>query len=404
LFGRAGRGRPSGLSEDTITTEAHRLRLLAHSDLGGSGDGMQVIRHHDALYIGHHGTSGMGTSVLDVSDVRRPKVVFQIPAATGSHSHKVQVGDDLLLVNEEQFQGSETFSAGMIVYDVADPFDLKPIGRFESDGLGVHRIVYTGGRYAYVSAIPEGFDDRIWLIIDLADPEEPVEAGRWWWPGMWRAGGETPTWPSAKRYAAHHALLDGDLAYLGYGDAGMVVLDVSDVGAPKVVSELQWSPGGDTHTCLPLPGRNLVVTTDEAVKNRCDEEQKLVRVVDVSDVSAPSVKGVCPPPDDEFCRRGLRFGPHNLHENLPNSYRSESLVFVTYFNAGLRVYDISNAATPSEVAYWVPETPPGQEAPQINDLYVDESGIIFTTDRITGGLYVLEPDSELLEIMEGARL
>jgi hypothetical protein len=386
------------------TRDARGLRLLAHSDLGGYGDGMQAIRHHHALYVGHLGTSGMGTSVLDVSDPRKPEVVQQIPAASGSHSHKVQVGDGLLLVNEEQFHGGQPFSAGMIVYDLDDPLRPRPIGHFESGGLGVHRIVYTGGRFAFVSAIPDGFDDRIWVIVDLADPERPVEAGRWWWPGMFRGGGETPSWDEGKRYAAHHALLDGDVAYLGYGDAGMVVLDVSDVSEPKVLSKLSWSPGGDTHTCLPLPGRALVVTTDEAVKDRCDEEEKLVRVIDVEDVRAPRVIGVCPPPDRSFCDEGLRFGPHNLHENLPGSYRSETLVFVTYFNAGLRVYDLADPAAPREVAFWLPETPPGQEAPQINDLYVDDSRLVYVTDRIGGGLYVLEPEDDLAGAMENARL
>jgi hypothetical protein len=386
------------------TREARSLQLAAHSDLRGCGDGMQIVRHDDALYVGHLGTSGMGTSVLDISDPRHPVLIRQFPASPGSHSHKVQVGDGLLLVNEEQFRGGRPFSAGMIVYDVHDPFDPKPIGRFASGGLGVHRIVYTGGRYAYVSAIPEGFDDRIWVIVDLTDPERPVEAGRWWWPGMWRAGGEAPSWPAGRRYAAHHALLDGDLAFLAFGDAGMVVLDVADVGTPRVVSKLGWSPGGDTHTCLPLPSRRLVLSTDEAVKDRCKEEEKLVRVIDVADAESPRVVGICPPPDREFCRRGLRFGPHNLHENLPGSYRSDTLAFVTYFNAGLRVYDTSEADRPREVAFWVPETPAGQEAPQINDLYVDETGLVFTTDRIGGGLYVLQPDDELLDTMERERL
>ena len=388
-----------------MTTKAARgLRLLAHSDLRGHGDGMQVVRWGDALYVGHLGTSGMATSVVDVSDPHRPRVVLQIPAASGSHSHKVQVGDGLLLVNEERFRGGDPFSAGMIVYDVTDPFRPEPIGRFDSGGLGVHRIVYTGGRHSYVSAIPEGFDDRIWVIVDLSDPKRPIEAGRWWWPGMWRGGGEEPSWPEEKRFAAHHALLDGTIAYLAYGDAGMVVLDIDDISEPKVLSELSWSPGGDTHTCLPLPGRQLVVTTDEAVRDRCAEEEKLVRVVDVSDARSPQVIGICPPPDRSFCESGLRFGPHNLHENIPGSYRSETLVFVTYFNAGLRGYDISDPATPREVAFWVPEPPAGQEAPQINDLYVDDSTLIFTTDRIGGGLYVLRPDEELKEAMERARL
>jgi len=384
--------------------DGRNLRAVAHSDLSGHGDGMQIARHEDALYVGHLGTSGMGTSILDVSEPRRPRVLRQLPAPGGSHSHKVQVGDGLLLVNEEQFRGGSPFAAGMNVYDLSDPFDPKLKGRFESGGLGVHRIVYTGGRYAYVSAIPDGFDDRIWVVVDLADPERPTEAGRWWWPGMWRGGGEQPSWSSSRRYAAHHALLDGANAYLAYGDAGMVVLDVGSVSAPTVISKLEWSPGGDTHTCLPLPGRKLVVTTDEAVKDRCAEEEKLVRVVDVSDLSSPQVVGVCPAPERAFCERGLRFGPHNLHENQPGSYRSERLVFVTYFNAGVRVYDLDYPAAPVEVAFWVPEPPPGQEAPQINDLYVDVSGLIFTTDRISGGLYVLEASDELAQVMEEARL
>jgi hypothetical protein len=382
----------------------HQLRAVAHSDLSGHGDGMQVARHEDALYVGHLGTSGMGTSILDVSDSRHPRVVRQLSAPAGSHSHKVQVGDGLLLVNEEQFRGGSPFAAGMNVYDLSDPFDPQLVGRFESGGLGVHRIVYTGGRYAYASAIPEGFDDRIWVVVDLADPEQPTEAARWWWPGMWRGGGEQPSWSPSRRYAAHHALLDGDIAYLAYGDAGMVVLDIGNVENPTVISKLEWSPGGDTHTCLPLPGRRLVVTTDEAVKDRCAEEEKLVRLVDVAEPSSPRVVGICPPPERAFCDHGLRFGPHNLHENQPGSYRSERLVFVTYFNAGVRVYDIDEPAAPTEVAYWVPDPPQGQEAPQINDLYVDTSGLIFTTDRISGGLYVLEVSDELAEVMEEARL
>ena len=392
------------MSAEGSTRSADHLRLVGHSDLGGYGDGMQVVRNANALYVGHHGPSGMGTSVLDVSDPRAPKVVRQIPAAPGSHSHKVQFGDDLLLVNEERFESDGAFSEGMFVYDVGEALDPKPIAKFKTGGLGVHRIVYTGGRYAYVSAIPDGFDDRIWVIVDLGHPRAPAEAGRWWWPGQWRGGGETPGWPDGRRFAAHHALLDGDIAYLGYGDAGMVVLDVSDVSSPAVVSKLDWSPGGDTHTCLPLPGRSLVVTTDEAIKHRCHEEEKLVRVLDVSDPSAPRVAGVCPAPGREFCEHGLRYGPHNLHENLPGSYRSEELVFVTYFNAGLRVFDIGDPTAPVEIAHWLPHPPAGQEAPQINDLYVDGSGLIYTTDRIAGGLYVLEPDAELEERMETARL
>jgi hypothetical protein len=384
--------------------DADGLRLIGRSDLGGYGDAMQVMREGDALYVGHVGTSGMGTSVLDVSDASTPTLVRQWRAPPGSHTHKVQVADGLLLVNQEQYKGGSPYTAGMLAYAIDDPFEPRPIGRFRCGGRGVHRIVWTGGNYAYVSAIPDGFDDRIWLVVDMSDPEHPIEAGRWWWPGMWNGGGEHASWPADRRYAAHHALVNGDRAYLGYGDAGMVILDVSEPVAPRQVSTLGWSPGGRTHTCLPLAGRHLVVVTDEATRDRCAEETKLVRVVDVSDERRPRVVGICPPPEGDFCERGMRFGPHNVHENRPGSYRSERVVLVTYFNAGLRVYDLADPGQPVEVAHWLPPVPPGQEEIQINDVFVDLDGLVYVTDRIGGGLFVLEPTAELSSLLREAAL
>ncbi len=368
-----------------MTESSQGLRLLAHSDLGGYGDGMQVLREGDALYVGHFGVTGMGTSILDVSDPASPRLVDQWRAPQGTHTHKVQVAEGLLLVNQEQFRGGEGHSAGMLVFDVAsDPLAPKLLGRFDCGGLGVHRIVWTGGRHAHASATPDGFADRIWIVIDLDNPEHPVEAARFVL--------DEPQ-PEGKRYAAHHALLDGALAYLGYGDAGLVVLDVADITRPRLLARLDWEGGGDTHTCLPLPTRKLVVVTDEQVVDG-PAEQRLVRVIDVADPTAPRVVGVCPEPEGGFARRGLRFGPHNLHENRTGSYCSERFVFVSYFNAGVRVYDLADPDLPCEVAHWLPEAPPGQQAPQTNDLFVDESGLVWVTDRIGGGLYVLEPEPD----------
>jgi hypothetical protein len=115
------------------------------------------------------------------------------------------------------------------------------------------------------------------------------------------------------------------------------------------------------------------------------------------------VAALCPPPDDGYDRLPLRFGAHNLHENQPGSYRSERLVFATYFSAGVRVYDLADPAAPQEAAHWVPDPPPGQPAAQINDLFVDDGGLIWVTDRVNGGLYVLEPEPDLAALMAQAR-
>src|SRR5690606_38738840 len=128
------------------------LRVLGHHGLDGRGDAMQVMRKGDALYVGHTGTSGAGTSILDVSDPAKPRLVTQWDAPAQTHSHKVQVADGLLLTNHELYPYKSTptgaHSAGLAVYELSDPLRPRQIGFWNSGGRGVHRVVYNGGRYA----------------------------------------------------------------------------------------------------------------------------------------------------------------------------------------------------------------------------------------------------------------
>ena len=45
---------------------------------------------------------------------------------------------------------------------------------------------------AFVTGSDEGYTDQFLRIVDLTDPGEPVEVGRWWYPGMHEAAGERP--------------------------------------------------------------------------------------------------------------------------------------------------------------------------------------------------------------------
>jgi hypothetical protein len=40
----------------------------------------------------------------------------------------------------------------------------------------------------------DGYLGNIVMILDLIDPAHTREIGRWWLPGQWIAGGESPTW------------------------------------------------------------------------------------------------------------------------------------------------------------------------------------------------------------------
>jgi hypothetical protein len=56
----------------------------------------------------------------------------------------------------------------------------------------------------------------------------------------------------------------------------------------------------------------------------------------------------------------------------------------------VRVVDIADPARPREVAHYVPEAPPGRSSIQFNDVLVAADGLVYVTDRFTGGLYILE--------------
>jgi hypothetical protein len=372
--------------------EQRGLELVGHTDLGGSGDGMQIMRNGDVVYVGHMGDFGVGTSIVDVADPARPRLVRQIGVPRGTHSHKVQFANGLLLANHEQYpyRVGVPESSGLLVYDVShDPSDPRRIGFLPIDGLGVHRIWWTGERYAYASAREKGYQARILIAVDLADPMRPRLASRWWWPGQ--RDGDAERLPNGNDVGAHHVIVRGDRAYGGYFDAGVVVFRVGRDGGLELVSSLSWPEGGHphTHTALPLGDRKLLVVTDEAIEPNCEGAPKNVHLVDISDERHPREISRFPVPQGDYCSRGLRFGPHNVHENRPGTFQSDRIVFVTYFNAGLRVYDTADPRHPVEIACYVPEPPDGEAAIQLNDVLVDEDGLIFVTDRVRGGLYIL---------------
>jgi len=67
-----------------------------------------------------------------------------------------------------------------------------------------------------------------------------------------------------------------------------------------------------------------------------------------------------------------------------------TLVYIAYFNAGLRVVDIADPFHPREVGFYVPETPANRGVVQTNDVDLDYRGYVYITDRAGAGLHILE--------------
>lgn len=378
--------------------EGWNMRLAGHCDLGGTGDGMHIALKDGYAFCGHMADGG--TSIVDVRDPADPRLIGRLPAPSNTHSHKVEVVGSTMLVNRERLPDrlggntSHSWTAGVSVYDVEDPRQPREVGFWSCGGIGVHRITYWEEPYAYVTAGSSSCSEQLLVILDCSVPSKPVEVGRWWYPGMLRS--EHRTWSPDRVVKLHHALPRGNRLYAGMWDLGIVILDISDPSAPELVSHLDLDrvdgPSHHSHTACPLPARELLVTTDETLADDCAEGEFHARLVDISDEKNPKVVSHLPAPDGNFCQRGGRFGPHNVGEPRPGALQDGRLVHVTWFNAGIRVFDVSEAAAPREVGYYIPKAPPGRPAIQLNDLIVDADGLIYVTDRYAGGLYIFELD------------
>jgi hypothetical protein len=370
-----------------------------------TGDGRRI------LWLAHESAPKNFTAV-DVTDVRNPKVVVQtdLPHPRVRSNSLDVVGNIMAVAYQTKDVGQKP--AGFDLFDISKPEAPKLISHYDTSGphsRGAHCVFFVDGEYVHLSSGSPDFepvnpkDDQFYQIIDVRNPSKPTEVGRWWLPGV-RKGDSAPPVPRHPRfdggYRTHNCAVypqRPDRAYLGYIDGGAIILDISDKSKPKMVTRWRYSPpfNGFCHTVMPLFERGLLIVSDECVKDDGQDWPKLTWVVDAHDETNLVPISTMPLPAVEtFGKRGGRYGSHNMHENQPGpaSFRSETIVVATFFNGGVRAYDTTNPYQPQEIAYYVPGAPrlSPSGAVQINDVWVDERGIIYTVDRFGGGLYILE--------------
>lgn len=396
------------------------VKLIAHHTLDGApntGEGMAMKVTDDGrrlLYVANEHPP-VAMSILDVTDPSAPELVWQLPCDHDRvRGNSLAVcGDTLLLAKQTAEPGMDP--AGFHVFDLSKPDAPEEISFFDTSGphsVGVHFVSLMDGRYAHISTGAADFepkdprDHQFYMIVDLADRENPQEVGRWWVPGQRKGDPETIERHPEHDFAfrVHHTLSypeRPDRAYLGYIDAGLIILDISDKANPKQISRLDYHPPfpGFSHTPVPLFDRGLLLLTDEATGDHGLDWPKRYWVIDIREETNPVMISSFPLPDDfeRLHEEGGRIGGHNIHENEPEpgSAKLVNTCAATWFSAGLRVYDIRDPFTPKEIAAFLPETPEGQRGSRISDVFVDDREVLYVGDRANGGLYVLEWDGPI---------
>ena len=242
------------------------------------------------------------------------------------------------------------------------------------------------------------------IVLDVSEPAAPRELARW-------STALPPTETVAGRVLRNglHSLSlspDGRQAYLALWDGGFQIVDTSDFAVaaprPQVRSltppsrRLRYAPpaAGHTHSAVLVPGRQLVLLTDEVYAPACP--YGWLRVVDVSDPTRPRQAGEyrLPENDPAHCvdtvRRDGTFSAHNPLA-LPH------LALVSWHAAGLQAIDLSDPAAPRRSGMFVPAPVSGvaQREPAFGPLPVVtwsypiiQDGLVYVID-VDNGLYIL---------------
>jgi len=178
-----------------------------------------------------------------------------------------------------------------------DSLNVRFVGSYDTPGRAYG--VYVSGGYAYVADWNAGL-----RVIDVSDPENPVEIGYYDTPGY-----------------AHGVYISGSYAYVADGDWGLRVIDVSDPSNPEEVGYY------DT------PGLGCDVYVSRGYAYVADGYG--LRIIDVSDPSNP-----------------VEVGYYHTPGCAEDVYVSGSYAYVADGEGGLRVIDVSYPSSPEEVGYY----------------------------------------------------
>ena len=147
---------------------------------------------------------------------------------------------------------------------------------------------------------------------------------------------------------------------------GWSILDVTDPADPRVLKFIEGPENTGTWQ-VDIGDPSNPVEAGRYQPGGC------AGLVDISDMSQPRLLSQFPlpqPPEGEpldyFCTHGGRFGPHNQNQlqHNPLVKNQDDLVYLTWFNAGLRIYDISTPINPQEVGWFLPPDPRERRSPR----------------------------------------
>lgn len=460
--------------------ESKNMKLAGFNDLQARSAYQPIVHQQGSrfiAYVGHHGGSALnpltgaveknGTSIVDVTDPKRPVYLFHIPGpsgageAGGAQMVRACSAKDLPNANLNGDPGRNKHyllraaANGHQVYDVTDPAHPALVKNVVSNLKNTHKSFWecdTGIAYLVsdgtslagaTPSFPNWRANRMTQIFDLSNPADPKFIRNYGLAGQQPGStGPVPT-------PVHGMISLGGRVYFGHGTGSNGIMQIvdrarlldpslcpappsanfrtnpteADLRCPQL-GRLDTSPTMGAHTTFPViqqpvpdfaasPGRvrDFVILVNEAGGNGCSDNRQMTYVVDISTPSKPMpvANFHVPAASGNFCARGGRFGSHSSNESFTSLFYGK-LMFVSWFNAGVRAIDIREPFSPREVGFFIPATTAntdprpegcrlGVDVPcdvviQTNNVEVDERGFVYIVDRANTGMHILRLTGE----------
>lgn len=430
--GLAACGGAARREETPAGAQSHNVEVVAYHDLDKRpAFKLTILERSGRWYLYLACMWHRGWSIVDVTNPARPELVNFLPGPANTATYQVDLADNTLITGLEQGLTNAPWGLnpdapneeGVLLWDLTDPVRPRRVGHYRTGGRGTHRNGYQGGRYMHLAAGAPGFDGNIYQIVDIQDRANPRLVGQWSVPGQQRPAGAAEPMPAqaeemsaagfchidGKDVSLHGpAVIEGNRAWLPYGAAGLIVLDISDVTRPRQLARLPFSPPFHSllgfHGVLPVPEQGIAYVNSEDTSYGRGAAH-FAGIINIRNPAKPELISLLPapiPPEGaryrSFSERPGWSGPHNINQlqHNPAVEKQTDLFYIAHFNAGLRIYDVSHPRLPREVGWFMPpdpterlgSMPQGPLVTQTEDVLVDRRGNIFITDK-NQGLWVL---------------
>ena len=423
--------------------DSKNMELIGYHDLQGRSAYQPIIHRQGGkwiAYIGlHQGVElnpltgkkeGNGTMIVDVTDPRNPVALAHIPGnrLNPEKSADAQMVRACDIAGGTYLLRDAALKTRVELWNVTDPAHPK-FASVVVDGLkDTHKNWWecdTG--IAYLPVWEAKWRARQTKIYNLSNPANPVFIRDFGLIGQ-EPGSTAETIPPV----IHGSIAYNGRVYFAYGSGNHGILQITDreklvkgdkpptpenLLAPQI-SRLDMPPQWGGHTAYPLLNvaipdyqkdavgkvRDFLVLASETTAINCSGPRHPLFFLEITDPTKPFTISNFQVPESSghFCDRGGRFGPHSVQESFAPVYYKK-LIFVSYFNAGVRAIDVRDPFRPTEVGYYIPvttdKTKPvcgkvnGQEqcktVIQTNNVDVDERGYIYIVDRASTGMHIL---------------